>query len=286
MPSWADPSVKGDNGTGNSPPAPAVESHPDVGESVSGVLLALFGLVTYLFGGFLTGGAAITGGIDLIITGASQINWAKLRCDLYWYRYYFYHARLVLHNIQVLGALDYPYAAELALDQTTISFLGMPTTFDSGEKVVKSRTLLEGFPTKPWQTLTSDIPPQLDQFQLGKWVTYPQQRSTASGFENPQTAAYLTGAYPTFFIDDDINNPLSNGDVKTGGTWPPGFRQKPMSKVPVQFGNAVANAVDLFQHLGVNLPDWNLDADRGLSSLTWAFTNNLYTDPVEIQPEP
>jgi hypothetical protein len=56
--------------------------------------------------------------------------------------------------------------------------------------------------------------------------------------------------------------------------------------MPVQFGNAVANAVDLFAHINdAPFPDWNLDADRGLAYLTWQFHNAMYTDPVAIDPE-
>jgi hypothetical protein len=98
----------------------------------------------------------------------------------------------------------------------------------------------------------------------------------------------LTAAYPFFFVDDDAANPLSNGRLLSPGTWPPGYAENgsPVAvKHPVQFGNAVANAVDLLGHLDTPFPDWNLDGDRGLAHMAWQFHNMLYTDPVAIEAE-
>ena len=60
----------------------------------------------------------------------------------------------------------------------------------------------------------------------------------------------------------------------------------PTAPYPVEFGNVVANAVDLFQHIGPPFPDWNLDGDRGLAYFTWQFHAASY-DPnnVKIDPE-
>jgi hypothetical protein len=267
-PSWSDPSVPGDNGTGSTPPAPEVESDPDVGEIVSGVLLALLGIGFGAAGGLWAGGITIAAGVDLIIDGASQIDWAKLRCDLYWYRMYLYNGLKALHELLAMAALRYPYAAELANPQTTLTLLGIPFKFDSGLKNVKSRSLRDGYPAARWDGA------------LGSWVQRP-----TSPYENPQTVGYPKAQYPSFFVDDDVLNPIANGDVKTGGTWPPGYGQDPKGDV-VQFGNAVANSLDLFANLKATLPDWNLDADRGLAYLTWVFRNGVYSDPVLIDPEP
>ena len=70
---------------------------------------------------------------------------------------------------------------------------------------------------------------------------------------------------------------------KTGGGFP--MRQAvPTAPYPVQFGNAVANAVDLFKNIGMQFPNWNLDGDRGLAWFTWQFHNNVY-DPGNVQPD-
>ena len=62
-----------------------------------------------------------------------------------------------------------------------------------------------------------------------------------------------------------MNNPLG-GDLKTGGGFP--FRSAGIigaARVPMTFGNVVANAVDLFKNIDTTFPDWNLDGDRGLA---------------------
>jgi hypothetical protein len=84
---------------------------------------------------------------------------------------------------------------------------------------------------------------------------------------------------------DSPANPLSNGDIFTGGTWPPGHRVESGGKVAVQFGNAVENVLDVLRRWDGELPSWNLDADRGLAYLTWEF-DGPYSDPVVIKPEP
>jgi len=33
------------------------------------------------------------------------------------------------------------------------------------------------------------------------------------------------------------------------------------------------------------LPDWNLDGDRGLGFHTWSFLGNEWTNPVNIEEE-
>jgi hypothetical protein len=280
-PGWIDPAnpQPGDNGQNQTPPAPRFEHDPDTAEVVSGVILALLGAASLFFGGGIAGIAAIGAGIGMIIDGELNFTWAELRCDLYWYRWYLYNGLTALHNLITLGGFSHPYPAELAQDETTISLLNSPYKFDSGKRVVKSRVVatIHGddtpYPSKPWSG------------GLGTWPNRPT--GADPGWEHDYTSTCYSEAYPTFWIDDDSANPLtSDNDVKTGGTWPPGYRFLPGSRLPVQFGNVVANAVDLIANAGIGLPDWNLDADRGASALTWRFVNNTYTDPVQLEPEP
>lgn len=266
-PSWVDPTVAGDNGSGTSPPSPEIESDPDVGDIVTGVILALLGLALVAVGGTVPGAVAIAVGITKIIQGATDIDWAKLRCDLYWYRMYLYNGLNALHEILTVGAFAYPYASELDDDETVLELLGLSWTFDSGKALTKSRSRPDGFPAKCWGGFPA------------MWMQEP------TTCENPQTVAYLTSEYPSFFIDDAVANPLANGEVRIGGQWPYRERAGGNGKLPVQFGNAVDNAIDLIEHLDDDLPNWNLDADRGLAYHTWQFKNGIYSDPVEIEPE-
>ncbi len=281
-PSWVDPNVPGDSGSGEQPAIPQPESDPDVGEIVTGIILALLGAASLFFGGGLAGAAAIGIGVGLVIDGATEINWAKLRCDLYWLQMYLYNGLKALHDLMTLGAFSHPYPSELALDSTTVSLLGIPYTYDSGKRLTKSRIL---GPEKLMSELHIEFdgrfPAERWSGGLGDWVQTP------TGIEQPETTGYLNRAYPPFFIDDDSANPLTaDSDVVTGTTWPPGERRLPGSDVPVTFANAVANAITLIAKAGDPLPDWNLDADRGMAWLTWAFENGLLSDPVAVEPEP
>lgn len=272
VPSWTDPTTPGDaDGSGSRPPSPGVETDVDEGQVASGIILAILGALFFLGGGLVSGAASIAGGIGLILS-AVDVNWENLRCDLYWYRLYLYNGLNALHEILTLGGLAYPYTSELADDETVIEISGLNLRFDSGRNVVKSRRLPDGFPAAPWGGF------------LSTWIFRP------TNFENPQQVAYLTEAYPSFFVNDDAANPLGNGEVRIGSTWPfdgdpwP-FRARPGSNTPIQFGNAVDNSVDLLAHLEDDFPDWNLDADRGLAFFTWQFRGGIYTDPVSIEPE-
>jgi hypothetical protein len=264
-PSWADPTVPGDSGGGSSPPSPEVEVDGSVGAVVSGAILAIIGALLLLTPAWPLGATMIVGGSTLIIEGMPEADWSKLRCDLFWYRLYLYNGLNALHEIMTLGGVGHPYGPELANDETVLSLLGTEYKFDSGKATVKSDPT-KRFPAACWDGAIST------------WTQRP------TSLEMVQTIGYLASAYPTFFVNDDTANPLSNGDVKTDdGAWP--VRLRPGTELPVQFGNAVANAVDLFQHLDVTLPNWNLDADRGLAYLTWQFKNGIASDPVDIEPE-
>jgi hypothetical protein len=279
QPPWVDPNTAtpGDNGTGSGPPSPTFEHDPDTAEVVSGIILALLGGAISLFGGVAVGVPLIALGVGMIVDGELQFTWGQLRCDLYWYRVYLYNGVKVLHDLTTYGGFTHPDPAELAYDDTTITLLNNQIPFDAGKRVVKSQIRRPGkdqrlgYPADPWSGL------------LGTWPNAP---TASQGWEEPQTTAYLTAAYPSFFVDDDAANGLTaDTDVRTGGTWPPGVRLTPGTDDPVQFANATANAVDLISRAGDPLPDWNLDGDRGTASLTFEFTGGVYTDPVAIQQE-
>jgi hypothetical protein len=190
-------------------------------------------------------------------------------------RKYLYNAMHGLHDLLAIVGLGYPQATFLAQDEVTMQLLAYPPhTWKIGRNVLKSQVSDDAFPSKCLPVASTDF-----------WLTFNDPpTATEPGFETPRTLPYLTSVYPRFFVNDDLNNPLSNGDVKTKPAAFP-FR-KDASGSPVQFGNAVANAVDLFRHLDAELPDWNLDGDRGLAYATWQFKGASYNpDAVEIEPE-
>jgi hypothetical protein len=269
-PSWVNPGAPpGDNGNNGVPPIPNPGDYQSVNtlQVICGILLALLGVVLCAAGGAVAGVPAIVGGIAVAVNSGT-VDWAKLNCDLYWYRWYLYNGLNAIHQLFSLAGLVHPYAVELGVDQTALNFAGFNKQYLSGENLCKSQQRMEGFPAAIW------VPNIVDP---ANWIVTP------TVWENPQTLAYLTAAYPSFVVDDPAN-PLANGEVRIGGTWPPGYRQS-VGKGPVQFGNAVENAVDLFNHMDGTFPDWNLDADRILAQLTWQFQGGIYSDPVAIQQE-
>lgn len=280
-PSWVDPNVPGDPGDGSGPTVPEPESDPDVGKIVSGIVVALLGLGSLFFGGGVAGAAALAGGIQMVIDGASEINWAKLRCDLYWLRQYLNNGLRALHDLLTLGGFCHPYPAELELDETTLTLLGIPYTFDSGKRLAKSRPV---FPEQLTDMVGDEpvgrFPGKAWTGTLGTWTQMP------TGVEEPDTTGYLHAEYPPFALDDGSANPLTpQSDVRTGTVWPPAERRHPGTDVPVTFGNAADNAVDLIRHAGDEIPDWNLDADRGMAWLTFEFQSPM-SDPVDVGEEP
>ena len=148
------------------------------------------------------------------------------------------------------------------------------------------------FPSKVWITITPDEAQWLKEERtdiatglvwdriLSRFEKDPD--GTVPGFESPATTAYPMEVYPSFFIDDPAN-PLTIGDVRTGTGGL--FRPQGQEESPSRFGNAVANAVDLFRHIDGRFPNWNLDGDRGLAWFTWQFKGGKY-DPDGVQAEP
>jgi hypothetical protein len=290
-PSELDP-FKKDPGTGDPilPPPAEIDADEDEAKKVCAIITVILGGLATIFGAAALGGTAIAAGISMLdCDSLAVVNWKKLRCDLYWYRLYLYNGIKGLNKLLALVGFGYPLASELGTPEDTLELLGK--TFQTGINLVKSKNFDRdrGFPSKCW--INDYEFDKLDDFKYALEFFIPFQdkfnvppTSANPGFESESAIAYLTDAYPSFFVDDDTANPLSNGDVKTKGSFP--YRKQESNTLPVQFGNAVANAVDLFKNLDRDFPDWNLDADRGLAYLTWQFKGFYDPDSVQIEPEP
>jgi hypothetical protein len=277
-PTELDPFKDGVPIDGVPPEPPPAEIDYDVDELAifCAILLAILGGIAILGGNVALGGAAIGGAVALLdCDSVVDLDWKKLRCLLFWERMFLHNALKGVHRLLALAALDYPYARELALDQDFQDLFPFLEPWESGKHLTKSK-MKERYPGKCWDgTLLAFNRPPTD-------------------FEAPQTIAYRAAVYPDFFVDDDVNNPIVNSEVRKDTpqvTAADGGRYKREagvagSQVPDQFGNAVANAVDLLTHLGEELPQWNLDADRGLAYLTWTFRDAKYDpDDVRVDPE-
>lgn len=239
-----------------SDPENAIEEDVDEGEIICGIILALLGLgIPPLF----------VKGIEDIFEGANDINWEKFRCHLYWYRLYFYNGLKAIHEASVLVGIHHPYAKDLAIDEATLNFLGFNFTFDSGKRLTKSRANDRSYPADVWNGIAPS------------WTADP------TGSEAPRTVAYYYSEYPPFWIDDAGANPLSRGKVIEGGPWP--MKVIPGTERTAEFGNAVDNAIEILRRAGDELPNWNLDADRGMASFTWEVDDH-YANPLNIKAEP
>ncbi len=239
----------------------------DTDAKVCGIILAILGGLLLLGGGVIGGAAAIAGAAALLDC-SNVVEWQKLRCQLFWYRMYLYNGLKGMNELLALSGFVYPYPEMLAEDEIVSATLsGLP--FESGRNLVKSRGGKQEFPSKPWD---------------GGLLTFNQRPTPSNpGIEKPPTVGYRTEAYPDFFVDDDVNNPLSNGEVREAGGFP--VRLDPAGE-PVQFGNAVANAVDLLGSLREDRPEWNLDGDRGVAFTVWQFDGGYDPDAVTIAPAP
>jgi hypothetical protein len=111
-------------------------------------------------------------------------------------------------------------------------------------------------------------------------------------------ASYLAAQYPSYFIDDPANR-LPPHDPRSLLV-PPAQVTAALCKLkdpnqphglPMQPSNAVDSIRDLFAGYqaavaaATDLPQWNLDADRGMYFWTWQFTNGIY-DPTAIEEAP
>ena len=205
-PSWVDPNILGDNGEGESIPEVDIELDPDEAKVASGIILLLLGLLSFLTGGWIAGATAIGAGIGVIIAGATDdINWEKLRCDLYWYQMYVDNAVQQFHDLLLTIGMIQPYPRELDAAGLGIDFSAMgielPVRFDSGVNTTKSKIDL-AFP------ILALIPSDnlFDLLNFGKYANPPTGK-----VEEPPTTPYLVTAYPNHFISE--NNPLSNGRI-------------------------------------------------------------------------
>jgi hypothetical protein len=268
-PGELDPFVPAPDGGPSLPPEPQVDYDVDVGAVICGILLAIFGGVSLLAGNIAAGAGFIAGAIDEFdCDSLADFHWKELRCQLFWYRMYLFNGLKGIHQFLKFAGLEFPFTDSLAKDDDVLKLLGVDYPFESGKTIVKSRKSREDFPSKPWSATL---------------LTFNARPTSADpGFESPRSIPCSSEVYPSFFVDDDGSNPLSNGDVKTTGTFPV---RHASSGDPIQFGNAVANAVDLFANLG-KFPSWNLDGDRGLAHLTWQLEGAYNPDNVKIDPEP
>ena len=267
-PAWTDPTKPGDNGSGSGPQQPEVDKQVSVPNVVCAIALSLLAIISFCTGGFLAG-VGFTAAAIAEWASIGTIDWDKFRCGLAWDHLYLYNGLKGLHTLMTLGAIVYPYAPDLKNKSDSLASLipSLPLPFDSGEKLVVSKTQSADFqhPHQPWDG--SNI----------SWIFYP-----SNPIEEPATIAALSSAFPNGFIDDP-GNPFGTDDLVHAGGWPVGPLDA--NGMPIGFRNAVDNLKNLFLNLNADFPDWNLDGDRGVNYHTWVLKGG-YASPVPLSPEP
>ncbi len=270
-----DPFVNGVPLDGNipQPPDPNIDADVDVAAVICGIILAILGGVLILGGNVALGGAAIAGAVALFdCDNVTDLDWKKIRCLLFHERMYLHNALVGIQRLLVVAGLDHPYSKDLAKDEDYADLFPFLEPWETGRNLTRSRQDIS-YPGEIWD---------------GSLITFNRPPTS---FESPQTVAFSHVGYPDGFIDDPAH-PLANNGVKSADPtleWPDGGPFKSISasaaKMPAPFGNAVTNAVDLLNSVGSNeLPDWNLDSDRGLASLNWRFLFSYNPDDVNIKP--
>ncbi|MET0406256.1 MAG: hypothetical protein ABW123_27810, partial [Cystobacter sp.] len=122
-PVWVDPTlIDPDTNAPFKAPSPHAKHDPDVGEVISGILLALVGVAACFLGGAAVGIPAIAGGIGLVIDGEKNLNWDELECHLYWTSVYLFKGLDALHKLTVFAGLQHPYPAEFTAATQEVRF--------------------------------------------------------------------------------------------------------------------------------------------------------------------
>ena len=96
------------------PPSPGTPMSPNVAEIVSGILLAILGVVALFAGGVLGGILTIGAGVALIVDGATEPDWPALNCYYRWVLVYLENFYNTLHDLLKWAGFGFPYTAELA----------------------------------------------------------------------------------------------------------------------------------------------------------------------------
>jgi hypothetical protein len=270
-PGWIDP-TKTNPVTGQPflPQEPTPSWSPNIGEVICGAVLAALGIASEFFGGGAVGIAAAVGGIDAMVNGLEQLNWDQLDCQLYWLKVYLYNGLEALHKLAVLAGLQPPYAQDLGTSAGALTFGVFSVNFPvAGDQC---RSMPVASPLMPWNcTLIGSPPPNSTDTALD-WTEYPTWAAEAP-------AALLFGWrrwWPDSFVDNKQGSNPGGSDIATA---PASYD----AGVSEPFPPGVSTALGLITAPPAQLPNWNLDGDRGLGWLTWQLAAG-YTTPVQTVP--
>jgi hypothetical protein len=252
---------------GGSPPSP--QQGPSVGDILAGIVFAIAGLITFLFGSWGDGIAHLKNAIGHF---QSQTDWDQFQCNTYWTRKLLLDAGLAAMQALVQTALAYPAPDKLGtvdangFTQPAVDLSDNPVALTKTNRGIGSSA--GAGPIYPHRMDTS----------LAGFADLNFSKFPATEAEIPPAMNFpISDAYPDFVVD---GAGLQNGGMLNGDVFPSANRF---------FGDAVSNAQDLVAASGQGLPSFNLDADRGYGWKTWTPEVNTFPGNGQInnpQPEP
>lgn len=232
--------------SGGTPPSADPDQFVDDSKTATKIVLAILAVLLFLGGLIGAGIAALIAAIEM-----DPVEWGKLRCHLYWVRYFLFQTEKAIRDLLLWATMIYPQPEDLGAP--TPEGPTAPATDTRGFELCKTQ-VREGFPRQ--MDGTASYPPDVG------FVEYP-----ASPVEGPQTATFPHGGrYPDFAIEDPGWVP-TNGDMTKAV--PSDFPARTVGGKPAWYGNCVLNAVAVIGSDGKTLVDFNLDADRGYGWMAW-----------------
>ena len=252
---------------GGTPPPPSSGSSGSGGRTGSSVALAILALLFFLSGNWAGGAAALAGAIAVAASGGS-VDWAKLRCDIYWLQFLLWKAQNAVRQGLVTGTLAYPLARELGVPGPDGHIIPVgDSTTPTPIPLCKSQRS-DTYP----RIMDASVPPPpetgLPDFNFLKFPNVAVETKNALGWP-------YGVKYPDFAVE---GIGLDNGGILTNGTYPSQDRG---------MGDAVANAVDVMQKDAKGLSNYNIDGDRGYGWKTWnpKLLTKPKDPPVSDEPE-
>jgi len=273
------------DGQVQAPPMPQNASKPSVWKIISGIVLAILGLLTWNAGAVARGIAEIAGAVALIVDGATEPDWDQLRCHVGWVLVYLYNKTNALHDLLKWAGLGFPYTLELAHNPIYLELTGSVIPPDAALSTVRSNPPHDNYPASRWNATGSD------------WANPP-----AEPLEPPVENAYPSEpTWPYHFTDGlrfVANQPPQQVNALQSLPGQPPLVRDPnewnarRGKLAIPraidkfFGNAVQVSLDLIQKAQPKeFLDWDLDGDPGIGFPTWLLPTAISPRSNAI-PEP
>ncbi len=272
---------------------PPTSSGPSTGATVCGVILAILGAIALAFQQYGAGAALVAGAIAEFASGGG-IDFGQLASDVWALRQLLLTAETDLDAALALAGLSYPIPSQLGRSvpgPTPGSLIWIPANANNLGVTSKGGTL--SIDVTP---LTKSNPGASYNARVALFKIYPLQvdASNPNGADADfnqfppiveETPATMNLPQPLGYVDMvlDGSPPQTPLPAANPGIFTPGPYPNPSANT--YFFDAVSNANQLIAQGPDNLPNYNLDADRGYGWINWnpkegTFPNSGNVDAV------